>query len=438
MQSPGRATGSLNGGLRWLALCCLCFIALPSKANDPLSGEALFNDVITYANMGDHRTGGKGDKATTLWLTQALSQAGYDVAKQPFSLKQFFPEHVAVTVNAKTISAFPHWFPKPTHEAGFTAPLAAFHDSDLQGKIAYLQADKVGLWYKANISKLTVSAAQRGALGLIVAVPHPSKEIYARNAAEPWLQTPLPIPAVIVAQQDDAILSESMRSQKQATLVLHGETQTVSAENVIARRERGKRWLVISTPTSGWFASAGERGGGVALFLGLARWLSSTEINHSVMFVANSGHELSYMGAHHSKRLLPKTADVDLWIHLGASIGARKWADTASGHAPLSRVHDYNYLYAHPRWVEATQQAFTDVPNLTVLSTEKLPAANGELVEYIQEGYPALGIVGSHRFFHTPQDLPLVTSPQLLAPYGSAFKKLVREMILQENNIQSQ
>lgn len=404
-------------------------VAAESKRLEPLSGQALYKDVKTYANFGEHRTGSAADIATSQWLLDELQSSGVKAHLQSFELAQFFNAQSELVVAGVQVAAFPHWLPKATKENGIVAPLAYLDKKDLSGFIAYLTPEQAGLWHRADISRYAEMAASKGALALIVAVPHPSGEIYVRNAAEPWLQKPLTIPTVVVAKGRHAIIDKAKRNGDSVSLKLLGKLdKKAQANNVIGKIKRGNRWIVISTPTSGWFQAAGERGGGVALFLGLARWLSSEDakhFDHSILFMANSGHELNYMGAHHSMALAPDAKDVDLWLHLGASIGARSWQETEKGLQPLAKAHQYNMLFSHPQLLTSAKDAFKHVLDLTVESTDDLPSANGELVGFINDGYQAMGMVGNHRFFHTPRDIADVTSAKLLAPYGEAVKQLI-------------
>jgi hypothetical protein len=166
-----------------------------------------------------------------------------------------------------------------------------------------------------------------------------------------------------------------MESGVPATLVSSGSHRRVEATNVLGRYPAtpitGAPWVVVSTPTSGWFQCAGERGSGVALF---------------------------------------------------ASIGARKWADEEGVLKPLERVHDFNQFFYAPELEASVEANFSDVPDLEVLPATELRRAYSELGEILHAGYPAAGFVGPHRFFHTPKDTPEVTSPALLAPYGEALR----------------
>ena len=94
-------------------------------------------------------------------------------------------------------------------------------------------------------------------------------------------QEPQPIPTLFVAPKDDVALGIAALTGSQVRMTIHGEDRrgedAVLAHNVVARIERGPRWIVVTTPISGWFGCGGERGPGVALFLGLARWIGRQE-----------------------------------------------------------------------------------------------------------------------------------------------------------------
>ena len=56
----------------------------------PLSGANLYEDVIAYYNLGEHRTAGEVDLRTSQWLLEQLRKAGLKSTLQSFSLRQFF------------------------------------------------------------------------------------------------------------------------------------------------------------------------------------------------------------------------------------------------------------------------------------------------------------------------------------------------------------
>ena len=414
--------------------CFLHLIFSLSAVADPLSGPSLFKSVQKYASFGDHRTGGEGDIATTEWLLNELEANEIAVVPQTFNLRQFFPSRQILKLDDHQVEAFPHWFPQITQQP-IRAPLASFESESLTGHIAYLAPEKAGAWYRLRPAQLAVDAAARGALALVIAAPHPSGEIYVTNAAPPHLQEPLEIPTVVVAARDHQGIQEALEEGIEVVLISEGETRKVEARNLLARYPAQttpeRPWVVVSTPISGWFTCAGERGSGVALWLGLAFWVASQGADHQYnwLFVANSGHELDFMGAHRSLFAMPSREDVRLWLHLGASIGARQWSEQDGKLTPLNQVHQYNRLYGDPVLMPLIKSAFSAVPDLEILPNSELNRSHSELGSITKAGYTALGMVGSHRFFHTPEDTPSVTDATLLAPYGEGLKNLAKALM---------
>jgi hypothetical protein len=415
-----------------LPLLFVCYtLSLPATAAS-LTGASLYSSVEKYSSFGEHRTGTAADHQTSEWLATELEGLGFEVERQRFELKQFFPQVTQLTIGNETIPAFPHWFPQVVDQT-IVAPLVELpaeprSDESLQGRIAYLAPEHADEWHKLDVSALAVRAAAQGAVALVVAVPHPSKAIYARNAAEPYLQTPLPVPTLIVAASAAPLLAQALANKQAVTFELSGLIdEQAYGVNVLARLNRGGDWVVVSTPSSGWFTATGERGGGVALWLGAARWVAQHDETNSYVFVSNSGHELDMTGSKYTLPLMPDPARVRLWLHLGASIGTRQWEETEDGFKPLNE-HSSSYLFAYWKILWTAWRSFSHVSEVLFLPSFLLPPDRGELVHFIDAGYPAMGFVADHLFFHTPDDKPGVSSAELLAPYGTGVESLLRSI----------
>ena len=138
--------------------------ACTSVATDgaPLSGERLFERVERYADFGEHRTGGAADRATSRWLDDELSSFGFAVERQPFVVRQFFPEEQQLELEGRSLSVFPHWLPKAS-TAPIRAQLAPLGDDDLAGKIAFLAPEHAGEWFSLRPSALAEEAARKAA-----------------------------------------------------------------------------------------------------------------------------------------------------------------------------------------------------------------------------------------------------------------------------------
>lgn len=427
----------------------LLAFAMCGLAADPLAGDALYQDVITYTALAGtrppitlaiapngyledtHQTGGTADLATANWLAGELERAGLAAEKQPWTFRRWDVERAEflLTVDGRNIDTFPFWFPKNTGVTPVRAPLAVFDALDktagLAGKIAFVPSSAAGrALHSTGINAWAEAASKAGALGLIAVGLSESGDLAAINGVAPYTQTPLPVPSLIIATRDESNLRAAADAAKSASILINGDDiEDATAFNVIGKLSRGPKWIVVTTPFSGWFTCAGERGPGVALWLALARWAAESKSPHSFLFIANSGHELDFLGARHAldHYALP-VADVACWIHLGASIATRAWEIRDGVSIALDAPQTTGNLVTVPALETRVRAAFADVPFLAPRSSG--PVA-GELQHFIEAGYPAMGFFGGHHYFHTRRDLPKTTAPEFLGPVARSLVKLI-------------
>lgn len=389
-----------------------------------MAGEALYADVKTYAAVDVHRTGTPGDGAITAWLERALKTAGYAVERQGFDYPVFDLVRSDVTIGGRTLDGFPYWTPGTSPSAGVTGPLSL---TGGPGKVLLIDLPVgSGGGLDAPPPKLISEAVATGSLA-VVAITESALNLMAalnRNPkAAPW-----PMPVLLVAGGEAAALKAAAAAGESATVRLVGSTTTRTAHNVIGRRARPGKQVVISTPKSGWLTCAGERGSGIAIWLGLARWLAAGT-DHNVTVVAASGHEFDgYGGDQFTEHLAPKPVDTKLWVAIGANVAAYDYALVDGKIVRQPGPQATRTLGVSEPLLGAAARAFAGQRGYEKpldLDTQNAP---GELGHFRKLGYrPLAGLVGTHPFHHTRLDLASVTDGAMLEPVARGLQAIIKQ-----------
>ncbi len=366
-----------------------------------MTGDLLYNDVKAYSALGEHRTASEVDRATSHWLARQVEGYGLTAKLAPFRVRQFQLASARLTADGLSIPCFPLWPPRAT---GAEPVRAAVSHGALKGCVALVRLPK---GYAVTTAHLTAiqSAIDQGAAAVIGVTPSESGELMALNVdadAPPW-----PVPVVLVGLPEEI----NLRGAAGAAVSIEGrEEDRAEAFNTIAETGAGKKRIVVSTPSSGWFHCAGERGPGIAIWLALARWASHRKSNARYTFVASSGHEIGEQGMRqYLSAGAPKPDQVAAWLHLGASIAAK-------GSTRRLMTNRREFLPALRAQFSADPQ-----PELT-------QAPLGELGQLAALKYPCVGITGGHRLFHSPGDLPTSTSAAMLEPVGQALLRVLADL----------
>lgn len=390
-----------------------------------VSDDALYQDVFTYDALGLHRSASAADEATSDWLINRLGSVGFTVERQYFPCPTVDLIEHRIECGDQVFEALPAWPPIFTPAEGLGGALAEAGADDLNGCIALLVLPYGGAsWAAGGKREAVLEVIRRGALGVIVINEGPSSDIIALNAdpcAPPW-----PVPVLIAAARDRAALEAAASEGARMRLVCVGRNEPdARASNVVARRRSGGRRLVVSTPKSGWFRCAAERGSGVAIFLALAKTLAQ-EGEADLTFIATSGHELAYAGARAFLHEQAPPLDVDLWLHLGANVAAQQVCVAAGAVLPSGGAAMPRFATVSPELMTPVRQAFSALqgysePRLLAESTTA-----GEVQLFYAAGYkPQIGLVGMSQLFHTPSDRASVaTRPNLLGEVSKALLSL--------------
>ena len=254
-----------------------------------------------------------------------------------FQHQQFFTKAIELKVDGKPVKGFPMWWPRRTGSKPVTGPLAPADPNSpgsLTGKIALVKIPEVPgtSILPGNIVHQVIEPVQKsGALGIVAIILSPTGEIVEQNAMSGLAKWSVPI--MIVGQSDEAMFDQAAARIASCSLLMDGQYKDeAEAFEVIRKLTRGKKLVVVTTPSSGWFHCAGERGPGIALWLGLARWAARQKSDLSYQFVASSGHELHGAGIEEFMRREPPPRDSVLcWLHLGAGIATYDYKKTGQG-----------------------------------------------------------------------------------------------------------
>jgi hypothetical protein len=212
---------------------------------------------------------------------------------------------------------------------------------------------------------------------------------------------------------------EALRSLAGQTvgLEVRFETSRIEATNVRAEipgRDPSLAPVVVITPRSSWWHSTSERGGGIALWLDLLRMVGATPPLRTVIFSANTGHELGHLGMQHfldaNEALV---ASAHCWIHLGANFAAAFHPQVrlqASDEATLALADEALARHRVPPMVR----------------TELGRAPFGEARDIHAGGGRYVSILGANGTFHHPADRwPDAVDLQRTLDIARAFREVL-------------
>ena len=235
-----------------------------------------------------------------------------------------------------------------------------------------------------------------------------------RNAERPW--EPIGLPVLQVAPADADSLVEGAIGE----LVIEGRREVVEARNVvgeIAGADGEAAPAALITPRSGWFTCAAERGGGIAVWLAVAERIARGERpRRGLRLAASSGHELHHLGLEaYLESLGEGVTEVAAWVHLGASIGARR--GTARLAASDAELMDLAQSALAAAGIE--REAFAVGRS-----------GYGEARNIAEAGGRYVSLLGGHPYFHSPMDtFERAVDAELVGRHVDAVARMVRALL---------
>jgi hypothetical protein len=415
MRKKASVTTSTFAPSRRSALVGSSCVFVPSVSlarSRPAEPAQLQADLERYASFGSHQSGSTGDQATVQWISSRISASGYRVSLQPIDVPFFDETRATVTLSngSEFIGIGQHPITL-TSKGGLLAPLTLWREDQdprvIAGKIAVvmLPFGRHSSSLQPVIAGAIKAASEANPKALIVVTDGPSGEALALNALDKPADRPMPI--LVLGSRGIQPVLQAARNGASATLYLEGQTGRRIANNVVGRRVGTGKKIVLTTPLSGWFTCAAERGSGVSAFLALADWLAKAHPNLDVTLGAMTGHEFENLGSKKfNAQMVPPPGDVNLWVHLGASFAARDWHELAPGLlAPLPSMDAQHFLLGHESFLPILRQAMKGVPGFEVPYVASVEAAAGEAKQILIDGYTKLiANFGAHRLHHARSD----------------------------------
>jgi hypothetical protein len=360
-----------------------------------MEGDQLFELVEEYAAFGDHRTGSGVDHATTEWVAQQLADRGLTVEVSAYGFDRW-QAHGDVTIDDEPIE----------HLA-----LHGEWEGPVPGGPVLAAAYSVGFGGEQSFEAVAGAAQASGYSSAVLATDHPHGSLVGVNRA-PGEETGFPI--VLVPGREAGRLDGAEGSRIRVDLT--AETTPGTTANVVASNGVEGRPLLLTTPMTGWFGCAGERGTGLAVFLDLVERLS----DRPLLVLSTSGHELLYDGVR--RWVADRNLDATAIVHVGADVASEAYGDGGVRSLATSRVAFCGGSTA----VEAVGEAMT--PGAWSFVPEP-DAWLGEGEVWCQTGSPLLSVTGAGPWFHTPQDTPSnSTSPDSLAVCAAALGEAVEAL----------
>ena len=395
------------------------------RAGEP-SAEAEARRVLErYQSLGDKASGGPGDTASGDWIEGELKAMGYVTERQAFEAPAYEGE-ASLTTGSTKAAVIAQAIVVPTAPEGVSGPLYLAGTGRGPG-IALLVLPHARWSTMVGAVEARVRAAfGTDATAVVLVTTGPTGEACALNT--PVATRLFDRPVAVLAPKDAEPFLQAAGHGETATLRITGRSYRRPAFNVTAVMNRGAaKTLVISTPRSGWFGCAGERGTGLAAWYLLARWAAGARLPVNVALVATSGHEYEYAGGEHFIHdVAPKPRDTALWVHFGANVAARDWHERGAQLAPLPSADPQRFLMSSSPLVAAARLAFAGQPGLEQPYAVDPTQVAGELASIVKAGYdPVIGIFGGHRFHHTRADDLRCVSPALIPPVADAMARVI-------------
>ena len=279
--------------------------------------------VETYAEQGLHRTGTATDEACSDWLFGMAQELGLAPEKEAFAFNRIDVETASIEIDGGLIKGMPHF------DSMFDDHVA------IEGRLAELGADAaIGVVIvppsgQGRADEAFMQTRKTGVHRAIIAVSDDTDHMAGLTLGDAaHYDDPFGPPVLQISSIWRSRLERAIRDREEGVFRLVTRRCDTSATNVVATvpgTVPGLRPVVVLTPISGWWASAAERGGGVATWVSILKAIAAEPQRRAVVFSAYTGHELGHLGLQHFLWVHAELIfGANLWVHVGANFAGAK------------------------------------------------------------------------------------------------------------------
>jgi hypothetical protein len=407
---------------------------------DPLSAGPLMATIDQYGSAPDHYSGTPADWSELNVIAQQFRADGLQLGSVAYHFPRFQPTNVALSTDSHQISSeaiAPLLYSGTTGPQGLDAPLLAAANGSFEPAAA---AGKIVVVTQAAGGKLdpaVEAAIAAGAKGLVYATigvgDLPRKEdVNSRNGTGDF-------PVLLVGQHSGATVLADAEAGESADLTLQAQLGTATDFDVwgVLPGADPSRRVFVGTPASSFVPSASERGGGIAILLGLAKHYAQEPVSQrpeSLVFLATTGHEVGFLGL---EALIEAKGgwftEADAYVHMGASLGAPTGVENPDGSISVTLVppaglgqHDSE----NPLLESGATAAFA-AAGQPLGNTPMHASGGGEQVYAWQAGVPEISANSGSLWFHTAADVPSVVDPGILTRLAAGYRGAVDSILAQ-------
>ena len=370
-------------------------------------------DLIKWDSIKLHRTGTKGDNETAYWLADEIKKCGLTAEVDLFNFIKRTPGKCKVTNGINTAIGLPMFDGGSTSSNGIKGPHGSLNTEDVIAITKYGSSTND----ESSINLNKARAENKHPAIVAIADVFPNIPGLAVLNAESY-KKPYGPPVLQVATQEGEWLMKLKADENISVSVelIDEKSDAFNVQTKIEGKDQSLSPLVVMTPKSGWWTCTSERGGGITIWLNAIRYLSKIQPNRSVIFTANSGHELSHLGLDHFlKRNTLLVKDAFGWVHLGANFAAK------TGQV-LWQASSDEYM------IKGLQQ-------LRALNLDEIiswPVSSrplGEARNIYDGGGKFISLLGSNPLFHHPKDIwPDSIDMEKLIKLNSFMTKMIIDM----------